>query len=156
VSVSEATTMCQPLGSGPVGRNALNTERVATVRADGRPPLFRLRSIGDKGLETELGAPFESAAAALLDFVRRIISSVPVADGAVVKIKQDVVLAVDASAFVAFNLEKVEFFAILMRAAVADVFENGFVLDHPCGCEPRSASEGSGDLIQTQLTFPPS
>lgn len=118
--------------------------------------MFRLRSIGDKGLETELGAPFKSAAAALLNVVRRIIAGVSVAVRAVVKIKQDVVLAVDASTFVAFNLEKVEFFAILMRAAVADVFENSFVLDHPCGCESRSASKGSGDLIQTQLTFPPS
>jgi len=81
--------------------------------------------------------------------MRRIIGNSLMTAGAAVKIKQDVVLAIDVTAFVAFDLEEVEFFAVLMRAAVADIFENGFVLDHPCSHEPRSSLKGSGDLIQT-------
>jgi len=73
-----------------------------------------------------------------------------------VEIKRDVVLAIDVTAFVAFDLKKVEFFAILMRATVADIFEDSFVSGHPCsGHEPRSSLKGSGDLIQSKLTFSP-
>ena len=60
------------------------------------------------------------------------------------------VLAIGATAFVAFNLEKVEFLAILMRAAVADVLENSFVLGHPCSHESRSSLKGHSDLIQAK------
>lgn len=67
-------------------------------------PLFRLRSISDEGLETELGAPFQSAAAALLKAAHRIIASRLITARAVVKIKQDVVLAIYATAFIAFDL----------------------------------------------------
>jgi len=82
--------------------------------------------------------------------MRWAIATSSITAGAAVKIKQDVVLAIDETAFVAFYLEKVEFFAVLMRATVADIFENSFVLDHPCtGHEPRSSLKGSCDLIQT-------
>ena len=73
--------------------------------------------------------------------------------GAIVKIKQDVVLAIDASAFVTCNLKKIEFFTILARAAVADIVENDSVLGHPCSHGPRSSG---GDFIKTKLIFSPS
>lgn len=136
-------------------RNSLDTERVVTIWTNGRLPLFRLSSIGNEGLQTEPSTPFEGTAAALLDGVSRTIASGLVATRTVVKIKQDVVLAIDATAFVALDLEEVEFFAVLMRAAVADIFENSFVLDHPCSHEPRSTWKGCGDLIQTQLALSP-
>jgi len=131
--------MCQPLTFGLALNNSLDTERVATVWTKGWLSLSRLCSVGNEGLQAELGTPFESAAAALLDLAGRTIPSCLIATGAAVEIKQDVVLAIDVTAFVALNLEKIEFFAILMRAAVADVFEYAFVLDHPCGHEPRSS-----------------
>ena len=76
---------------------------------------------------------------ALLVVVRRVTPRSLITTGTVVKIKQDVVLTIGPNAFVAFDLEEVEFFAILMRAAVADVFEKSFVLDHSCDHEPRSS-----------------
>jgi len=94
----------QPLGCDLVLGNSLDTERVATIWTQGWLPLFRLRSISNEGLQTELGTPFESAAAALLDLAGRIIPSCLITTGAVMEIKQDVVLAIDATAFVAFNL----------------------------------------------------
>lgn len=63
--------------------------------------------------------------------MRRTTAGSLKAAGAIVKIKQDVVLAIDATAFVAFDLKKVEIFTILMRATVADIFEDSFVLGHP-------------------------
>ena len=150
--VSETTTeSSQPPGFSYVRIDSLDAERTAAVWTNGWVPLFRSCGIGDEGLQTELSTPFENAAAAILDVVGRIIASSLITTRAVVKIKQDVILAIDATAFVAFNLEKVEFFAILVRAAVADIFENGFVLDHPCG--QRTAGINSGDLIRTRLTF---
>ena len=122
--------MCQLLGLSPVGEDSPDAERIATIWTNGWLSSFRLCSISNEGLQTELGTPFESAAAALRGVECRIIASSQMTARTAMKIKQDVVLAIDATAFVAFDLEKVEFFAILMRAAVADVFENSFVLDH--------------------------
>lgn len=47
------------------------------------------------------------------------------------------VLAIGVSAFIAFDLEKVEFVAIPKRTAVANVLENRSILSHPCGRESR-------------------
>ena len=147
MSVSEAAarTLCQPVGFSPIRGNSLDAERIAAIWTNGWLSLFRLRSIGNDRLQTGLGTPFESAAAALLDVMRRIIAGGLITAGTVVKVKQDVVLAINATAFVTFDLEKVEFFAILMRAAVADIFENAFVLGH----RTEIKFEGSGDLIRT-------
>lgn len=140
------------MGSVRARGNLLDAIRIATLRADGWLPLFRLRSICDKRLQAELCTSFQSAAAARLDVVSRTIASRLQTTSAIVKIKQDVVLAVDASAFVARNLKKVEFFTVLVRATVADILENGFVLGHLCGHRPRSSE---GGFIKTKLTFSP-
>jgi hypothetical protein len=92
--------------------------------------LSRSCSISNEGLKTKPSTPSESAAAALLHVVRSTAVCNLIAARAVVKIKQDMVLAIDTRAFVAFDLEKVEFFAIQMKATVANVFENSFVLGH--------------------------
>lgn len=86
-----------------VHRNSLDTEGVSALQTNSWLPLFRLYGIGNERLETGLGAPFKSAAAALLYVVRSVISCSPITSRAVVKIKQDVVLAVDTSAFIAFD-----------------------------------------------------
>jgi hypothetical protein len=70
------------------------------------------------------------------------------------------VLAIDTRAFVAFDLEKVKFFAIPMRATVANVFENSFVLGHPkpfswTRTEIECRRKDCGDLVWTQLTLSP-
>ena len=144
VSVSEATikALRQPLDFDPTRRNSLDTERVTALGADGWLPLLRLHGIYDEGLETELGTPFESAAAAfLLHVVRRVmISCIPMNGRTVVKIGQYMVLAIDMSAFIAFYLEKVEFFAILERAAVTDVFEKRSVMGHHRDCTRLDAN----------------
>jgi hypothetical protein len=113
-------------------RNSLDTKRATALRTGGWLPLFRLRSIGNEGLETGLGTPFESATTAFLHVMRCvIIARILMTARAVVEIRQDMILAIDTSAFIAFDMEKVKFFAILQRAAVADVFKNRFVLSHP-------------------------
>ena len=95
--------------------------------------LFRLHSIGNEGLKTGFRTPFESAATAFLHVVRSvIITRIQITARTVVKIRQDMVLAINTKAFIAFDLEKAEFFAILKRATVADVFKNRRVLSHPC------------------------
>ena len=117
-------------------RNSLDAVRVTALRTNSWLPFFRSRS-GDERLEAVLGTPTESATAASLYVVHSsIVSRCLMTAGAVVKLKRDVVLAIDASASVAFYLEKVKFFAIPVRAAVANVVENSFVPGHPCRNEP--------------------
>ena len=64
---SVAQDLSPAVGDG----NSLDTEGVATAGTDGRLPLFRLRSIGNERLQTELCTPLESASVAHLDVVRR-------------------------------------------------------------------------------------
>lgn len=119
-----------------MGRNSLDTVRVTALQANSWLSFFRLRS-GDERLEAVLGAPIESATAAPLYVVHSsIVFRYLMTVGAVMKIKRDVALAIDASASIAFYLEKVEFFAIPKRAAVANVFENSFVPGHACRYRP--------------------
>lgn len=66
--------------------------------------MLRLRSIGNEGFQTEFSTPFESAAAAHLGLAWRSFPSCLITAGAVVEIKQNVVLAIDLTAFIAFNL----------------------------------------------------
>ena len=86
-----------------VHRNPLDTEGVSALQTDGWLPLFRLHGICNERLETRLGAPFESAVAALLYAVRSVIPRSLITSRTVVKIKQDMVLAVDTGAFIAFD-----------------------------------------------------
>jgi len=94
---------CQPLAFDGVHRNPLDTEGDPALQANGWLPLFRLHGIGNERLETGLGTPFKSAGAALLYAVRSVIPCSPITSRTVVKIKQDMVLAVDTSAFIAFD-----------------------------------------------------
>lgn len=153
MSVSEAVgeTSGSTPDLEPVYINSLDTERVTALRTNGWLPLSRWRSVGNEGLETRLGTPFESAATAFLRVVLNVIGFILMTTRAAVNIRQNMVLAIDMSTFIAFYLEKVEFAAILKGAAVADVFENGSVLRHPHRREPRSSftSTECGNHSQT-------